>query len=107
MARNRASAAGKEPAVRTLNDSERRAWLRLARTENVGPVTFAGLIARFGSAAAALAEVPRLAARGGGKNFVLPPEDDAAREIAGLARLGGRIRRGIAVLVPPAAGRTH
>jgi len=95
--------------VRTLNDSERRAWLRLARTENVGPVTFAGLIARFGGAAVALAEVPRLAARGGGKNFVLPPEDDAAREIAGLARLGGRMIAncepdfppGLAALDPP------
>ena len=95
--------------MRTLNDSERRAWLRLARTENVGPVTFAGLIARFGSAAAALAEVPRLAARGGGKNFILPPEDEVTRELAELARLGGRMiascepdfPHGLAALDPP------
>jgi DNA processing protein len=77
--------------VPTLNDAQRRAWLRLARTENVGPVTFASLIARFGSAEAALAELPRLAARGGGKNFVPCPEDDAARELDRLAGLGGRI----------------
>ena len=81
----------KEERGATLSDSERRAWLRLARTENVGPVTFANLIARFGAAAAALDELPRLAARGGGKNFVLPPEDDSARELDALAKLGGRL----------------
>ncbi len=74
-----------------MQDSERRAWLRLARTENVGPVTFRNLIARFGSAAAALEELPRLARRGGGKTFVLPDESDAGREIEALARLGGRM----------------
>ena len=37
-----------------MNESERRAWLRLARTENVGPVTFRNLLARFGTASAAL-----------------------------------------------------
>ena len=95
--------------MQTLSDAERRAWLRLARTEHVGPVTFASLIARFGGAAAALAELPRLAARGGGKNFILPPEDEVAREIAGLAKLGGRIiascepdfPHGLAALDPP------
>ncbi|HXC55502.1 MAG TPA: DNA-processing protein DprA [Rhizomicrobium sp.] len=74
-----------------FSDSERRAWLRLARTQNVGPVTFAQLIARFGSAGAALKEVPRLARRGGGDALRMPSDDDAAREIAGLAKLGGRI----------------
>ena len=74
-----------------LSDLERRAWLRLARTENVGPITFRNLIARFGSASAALAELPRLAGRGGNRNFVLPVEDDSRRELEGLAKLGGRL----------------
>jgi DNA processing protein len=74
-----------------LNESERRAWLRLARTEQVGPVTFQALIARFGSASAALEELPRMASRGGKKNFVLPPEEDGARELEALAKLGGRM----------------
>ena len=74
-----------------MHDSERRAWLRLARTENVGPVTFRNLIARFGSATAALEELPRLAARGGGKNFVLSDASEAAREVDALAKMGGRI----------------
>ena len=95
--------------VRALEDSERRDWLRLARTEQVGPVTFAGLIARFGSASAALAELPRMAARGGGKHFILPPEEDSTRELDGLTKLGGRMiaacepdyPQGLAALEPP------
>jgi DNA processing protein len=74
-----------------LNESERRAWLRLARTEQVGPVTFQALIARFGSASSALEELPRMASRGGKKNFVLPPEDESMREFDALAKLGGRM----------------
>jgi DNA processing protein len=95
--------------VRALENIKRRAWLRLARTEHVGPVTFASLIARFGSASAALAELPRMAARGGGKNFVLPPDDEIAREMENLARLGGWLiaacepdfPQGLAALEPP------
>lgn len=74
-----------------LTDAERRAWLRLARTQNVGPVTFAQLIGRFGSAGAALKEVPRLVKRGGGDELRIPSDDDAARELAGLAKIGGRM----------------
>ena len=72
-----------------MHENERRAWLRLARTENVGPVTFRNLLARFGTASAALEELPRLAARGGNRNFILPDESGIAREIEGLAKLGG------------------
>jgi DNA processing protein len=72
-----------------VKDNERLAWLRLARTPTIGPVTFASLIARFGNAEAALAEAPRLAARGG-KPLVLPPEAEILREISALTRLGGR-----------------
>jgi DNA processing protein len=93
-----------------LSDSERRAWLSLSRTENVGPVTFQNLIARFGSASAALAEIPRMAKRGGGKSFVLPDPRDAEEEMEKLAALGGRMiascepdyPRGLAAMdVPP------
>ena len=93
----------------SFDDSERRAWLRLARTEHVGPVTFASLIARFGSARAAIVELPRLARRGGAEKFQLPPEGEAEREIDALAALGGRMiasceaefPNGLAALEPP------
>jgi DNA processing protein len=92
-----------------MHDKERRAWLRLARTENVGPVTFRNLITRFGSATAALEELPRLAARGGGKNFLLSDASEAARELEALEKLGGRMiasreadyPRGLAALEAP------
>jgi len=48
-------------ARRELREDERRAWLGLARTENVGPITFAALIARFGNAQDALPAASRLA----------------------------------------------
>jgi DNA processing protein len=44
--------------TRTLSRPERLAWARLARTPRVGPLTFAGLIARFNTASAALEALP-------------------------------------------------
>ena len=41
------------------------ARLRLIRTDSIGPITYRQLIARFGSAEAALAAIPDLARRGG------------------------------------------
>jgi DNA processing protein len=92
-----------------LSDREKHDWLRLARTQNVGPVTFATLIARFGSAAAALAAVPRLAQRGGAASLRIPSASDAEREMETLAQLGGKFiascepefPRGLAALDPP------
>jgi DNA processing protein len=49
-----------------LTEPERRARLRLARTERVGPVAFAHLLGRYRSAARALEALPDLARRGGG-----------------------------------------
>ena len=48
-----------------LSDEDRLQWLRLIRSEHVGPRTFRGLIDHFGSAGAALAALPDLARRGG------------------------------------------
>ncbi|HWU91706.1 MAG TPA: DNA-processing protein DprA [Sphingomicrobium sp.] len=64
--------------------------LRLLRTAGIGPVTYRQLIARFGSAAEALAAVPDLARRGGGKAPVLCSREAAEREIARVEALGGR-----------------
>ncbi len=74
-----------------LSDAERSAWLRLARTQNVGPVTFAQLIARFGSASSALAELPRLSRRGGGEELRPLSKENAQEEIEALLRLGGQM----------------
>ncbi|WP_029355143.1 DNA-processing protein DprA [Bosea sp. 117] len=73
-----------------LDDIQRRDWLRLMRTENVGPRTFRNLIGRFGGAAAAIEALPALARRGGGLLAPrVPGIAEAEDEIARLARLGG------------------
>lgn len=64
--------------------------LRLIRTPRIGPVTYAQLIERFGSAAAALAALPDLALRGGGKAPVLADPRAIEREMAAVERAGAR-----------------
>jgi DNA processing protein len=60
------------------------------RTPGIGPVTYRQLIARFGTPRAALAAVPDLARRGGGKAPALRSVADAEREIARVEKLGAR-----------------
>jgi DNA processing protein len=60
------------------------------RTPGIGPVTHRQLIARFGSPSAALAAVPDLARRGGGKMPSLRTRADAEREIAKVEKLGAK-----------------
>jgi DNA processing protein len=73
-----------------LSFQEKRDWVRLIRTDNVGPITFRRLLERFGSAAAALEALPDLARRGGG---MAAPADaaDAEREIDALADAGAHV----------------
>jgi len=73
-----------------LSDAERRDWLRLARTENVGPVTFDQLVRRFGTAGKALAALPNLARRGG-RAIRLASEAAIDKELADGAALGARL----------------
>ncbi|MEA2756326.1 MAG: processing protein [Aliidongia sp.] len=75
----------------TLNPQERLDWLRLIRTDRVGPVTFYNLLQRFGSAAAALAALPDLARQGGRSDFKPWPRAEAEREMAAAARVGARL----------------
>ncbi|MEQ9520123.1 MAG: DNA-processing protein DprA [Parvibaculum sp.] len=50
-----------------LSEQERHDRIRLARSENVGPVTFRDLLAEFGSAGAALNALPERVRQAGGK----------------------------------------
>ena len=77
--------------IKPLSDSERIDWLRLSRSENVGPVTFLALLERYSSVAEALDALPALA-RGGGRkrNIKLFSKSAAMREIAELDKIGGR-----------------
>ncbi len=73
-----------------LNDRQRLDWLRLIRSESVGPRTFRSLMNRYGGAAAALEALPDLA-RQAGRTIRICPQAEAEREIAALDRLGGRL----------------
>ena len=66
------------------------ARIRLIRSASIGPVTYRQLVARFGSAQAALEAVPDLARRGGGRPPALFSLDNAKREIERVEKLGAR-----------------
>ncbi len=67
-------------------------WMRLIRSENVGPITFYRLIERFGTAADALRELPDMARRGGlRRTFRVCPKSVAEREMEVLDKLGATI----------------
>jgi DNA processing protein len=67
-------------------------YLRLARAEGVGPVTWRRLLARYGTPGRALEALPDLA-RGGGRKAAprVPSAGEAARELDALRALGGRM----------------
>ena len=66
------------------------ARIRLIRSSSIGPVTHRQLIARSGSAQAALDAIPDLARRAGGKPPRLFSIDEAERERAKVEKLGAR-----------------
>lgn len=83
-----------DAAIETLSpltEQERHARFRLARTENVGPVTFRQLLRRFGSGQEALLALPDLARRGGrAKALRIAAPEDVDREREAAERIGAR-----------------
>ncbi len=75
----------------SLDAEERFAWLRLSRSEQVGPTTFRRLVATFGTARAAIAALPELSRRSGSRPIELFPPEAASRELDRLATMGGRL----------------
>ena len=73
-----------------LGESQRVDWLRLIRSENVGPRTFRTLINHYGGARAALSALPALARRGGKTSVRICSEAEAEREIKEAERIGVR-----------------
>jgi DNA processing protein len=79
------------PACLPRSREETADWLRLARSRNVGPGSFRQLMRRFGSAAAALEALPRLAAAGGVRDCVAAPPEEIAAELARAGAAGARL----------------
>ncbi len=75
-----------------LDENARRDWLRLIRSENVGPATFWKLINRFGGAAAALDYLSSGGRPGRNRQPLrLYSAEQAEREMAQARRMGARL----------------
>lgn len=74
-----------------VNDAGRFAWLRLTRSANVGPVTFASLMNRYESATAALDAIPDLAKKGGAKRVRLAEPALIEKELEAAAAIGAQM----------------
>lgn len=83
--------AGAHDAEAMLEEAERFARLRLARSRNVGPRTYAHLLRRFGQARAALEALPTLAARGGRPGYTICPAEQIEQEIDAAEALGAQL----------------
>jgi DNA processing protein len=72
-----------------ISEETKLDWLRLIRSDHVGPHTFRMLLARYGGARAALEGLPDLARRGGASG---PPRiysrENAERELNAMGALG-------------------
>jgi DNA processing protein len=80
----------KKPDPR-LTDQQRFDWLRLVRSENVGPRTFRALLTKCGGARAALEALPDLARRGGATRPIrVASADDVERELIAARKIGVR-----------------
>lgn len=79
--------------TQNLTDAQRIDWLRLIRSDNVGPRTFRSLVNHYGSARAALERLPDLARRGGAsKPGRVATPDEAAQEISICNTMGVALR---------------
>jgi DNA processing protein len=89
----------KTPNTTHLTDAQRIDWLRLIRSDRVGPHTFRSLINHLGSARTALERLPDLARRGGASRpGRICGEQEAEAEFEACKKLG------VSLLAPGEAG---
>ncbi len=90
-----------------LDERQRRDWLRLMKSEHVGPVTFRKLIARYGEASEALKALPHLAERGGLQRSIrLYPAEAAEHDLERADDMGARFIALDEPEYPPLLART-
>ncbi len=78
--------------TKTPDRKEKLEWLRLARSDRVGPRAFRRLIDRFGSPARALERLPEhIASMPGARRLTFPPIDTVEREMDNLESMGGHL----------------
>ncbi|MFN7038979.1 MAG: DNA-processing protein DprA [Alphaproteobacteria bacterium] len=76
--------------VKNLSFEEKIKYLRLLRSENVGPKTFMNILTLYSTIDEALKAVPELAALGG-KKIKICSKSDAEKEYEDTVKLGGEI----------------
>jgi DNA processing protein len=77
---------------KSFSVKEKLAWLRLSRTDNIGPITFYKLLERYGTAESALNALPDLARRGGRlEGLKVFPADLAAKEMEQVEKSGAQL----------------
>ncbi len=84
-----AAGSQQEPSEPSLSQAEAFARIRLLRSPHIGPVSYRQLLARFGSAAAALDALPDLASRGRGP-YRPASADSIEREVLAVRKAGAR-----------------
>jgi DNA processing protein len=75
--------------VSGISQDEAFARIRLLRSPNIGPVSYAHLLKRFGGGKAALEALPDLAARGG-RDYRAAPADRIDAEVAAVRAAGAK-----------------
>jgi DNA processing protein len=86
----------------SLSDEERRDWLRLSKSENVGPASFKSLLKRFRTPGEALRALPELTRKGGlGRPPRIYGQDAAERDLANAAAIGARFVANVEADYPP------
>jgi DNA processing protein len=91
LARGPSKTAAKQQGAGRLNHHQRIAWLRLIKSENVGPATFRVLVNEFGGAEAAIDALPLLSRRGGRSDIRLCSKAEAEAELEAAHRLGASL----------------
>lgn len=75
-----------------LSNAERLSWLRLARTEGIGPINFHKLVRRYGTASKAIEALPHLMTKAGAnRGLSVYPVDVAEREIDATRQAGATL----------------
>ncbi|MEO1969829.1 MAG: DNA-processing protein DprA [Sphingomonadaceae bacterium] len=76
-------------SVPALSQQEAFSRIRLLRSPHIGPVSYAQLLARFGTAAKALEALPDLGKRGG-REYRAAPVERIEREVEAVRRAGAK-----------------
>lgn len=72
-----------------MQENELFNWLKLARTDGIGPISFFGLIAKYGNAKNVLKELPKIISKTGNQKYKIPNDDEIQKEIEITKSFGG------------------